>query len=58
MKDIKEVLALINSKSEVNKMVPTYIKKLGSRMQITNIEAQKIVRSTLETYGMVIAGFF
>lgn len=56
-KDITEVQTLINSGSEVNTMVPVYTKKLGLRMQKTNIEALKINGSILETYSIVIAGF-
>lgn len=56
-KDTTGVLALIDSESEVNTMTSAYIKKLGLQMQKTNIEAQKIDESTLETYSMIIAGF-
>ena len=38
-------------------MAPTYAKKLGFRMQKTDIRTQKIDGSILETYEMVIAGF-
>ena len=38
-------------------MVPAYAKKLGLWVWKTNIGAQKINRSTLETYSIVIAGF-
>ena len=56
-KDIAEVRALIDSGSEVNAMAPAYAKKLGLRIRKTDVSAQKIYGSTLETYGMVIAGF-
>ena len=39
-------------------MVPTYIKKLGLRIQKTIVVAQKINRLTLETYSMVITDFY
>lgn len=50
-------LALIDSSSKVNTMTPAYAKKPGLRIQKTNIGAQKIDRSTLEIYGIVIASF-
>ena len=51
------IWALINFGSEVNAMTPAYAKKLGLRTQKTNIGAQKIDGSSLETHGMVIATF-
>ena len=56
-KDTGKIQALIDSGSEVNAMTPAYAKKLGLRVRKTNVGAQKIDGSTLETYGMVIAGF-
>ena len=56
-KDTAEVLALIDSGSEVNAIAPAYAKKLGLRVRKTNVGAQKIDGSTLKTYDMVIAGF-
>ena len=38
-------------------MAPTYAKKLGLRVQKTDVSTQKISGSTLKTYDMVIAGF-
>ena len=38
-------------------MAPVYAKELGLRVRKTDVGAQKIDGSTLETYGMVIAGF-
>ena len=38
-------------------MSPTYIERLGLKTQKTNVEAQKIDGSTLETFGIVIADF-
>ena len=38
-------------------MTPAYAKKLGFRTQRTDVGAQKIDGSLLETYGMVIAAF-
>ena len=48
------IWALINSGSEVNAITP---KKLGLRTRKTDIGAQKIDGSLLETYEMVIAAF-
>ena len=38
-------------------MASAYIKKLNFQMWKTNVGAQNIDQSTLETYGMVIIGF-
>lgn len=51
------VQALINSWSDVNTMHPNYTKKLGLAIQKTDVGAQKIDGMSLETFGMVIAGF-
>ena len=51
------IQALINSGDKVNAMIPAYAKKLGLRTRKTNIGAQKIDGSSLETYGMIIATF-
>ena len=56
-KDMVEVSALIDSESEVNVIVLAYAKKLGLRIQKTDVGVQKIDGSTLEIYGMVITGF-
>ena len=56
-KDMAEVWALIDLGSEFNEIAPAYAKKLGLWMWKTNVKAQKIDGSTLETYSMVIAGF-
>ena len=45
-KDTVEVQALIYSKSEFNAMVSTYAKKLGFRIQKTNVRAKRIDEST------------
>ena len=57
-KDMAEVQALIDSRSEVNTMAPAYAKKLGFWVQKTNVDTQMINGSTIKTYGMVIAGFY
>ena len=38
-------------------MSPTYIKKQGFYIQKTNVKAQKIDGSALETFGIVVADF-
>ena len=56
-KDKETIQALIDPGSKVNAITPTYAKKLGLRTQKTDIGAQKIDRSSLDIFGMVIAGF-
>lgn len=56
-KNMAEVQALIDSKSEVNTIASTYIKILSLQVQKTDVGAQKINKSTLETYDIVIVGF-
>ena len=48
---------MINSRSEVNAIHPTFAKQLGLLIQPTNVEAQKIDGTTLDTYEMVVAAF-
>ena len=50
-----QVQALIDSGSRVNAMVPAYVLKLDLKVHLTNVGAQKIDGSTLETFGMVLA---
>ena len=56
-KDTADVKALIDSGSEVNAMTPAYASKLGLQVRHTDVGAQKIDGSTLETFGMVLASF-
>ena len=56
-KDTADVRALIDSGSEVNAMTPAYASKLGLRVRHTNVGAQKIDGSTLQTFEMVLADF-
>ena len=51
------VQAFIDSGSEVNAIHPTFAKQLGLPVQSTNVGMQKIDRSTLDTYGMVVTSF-
>ena len=53
----KDVLALLNSESEVNMITPAYAAYLGLKMRVTNIGVQKIDGSSIATYGIVIAAF-
>ena len=55
--DQEQVKILLNSGSEFNAMKPTFAWKLGLFIQKTNVRAQKIDGSALETFGMVIADF-
>ena len=56
-KNKNNIQALIDSGSEVNAMNPAYTKKLGLRVRQTNVGAQKINGSHLNTFEMVIVGF-
>ena len=49
------VLAIFDSRSEVNAMHLNFIKRLGLVVQATNVGAQKIDGITFETYKMVVA---
>ena len=53
----EQVRALLNSGSKVNAMSLSYAKRLGLKTRKTNIGAQKIDGSALETFGIVIADF-
>ena len=52
-----QVEALIDSGNKVNTMTPAYALKLGLKVHTTDVRAQKIDSSTLETFGMVLASF-
>ena len=52
-----QVQALINSESKVNAIHPTFVKELGLSIRPTDVRAQKIDNTTLDTYGMVVAAF-
>ena len=53
----KKVQALIDSGSEFNAMTLAYAAKLDLGVRETDIGAQKIDGSTLDTFGMVLADF-
>ena len=48
---------MLNSGSKINAMNLAYSKKLGFRIRQTDMEAQKIDQSYLDTFRIVIAGF-
>ena len=52
-----QIQALIDSGSEVNAMTQAYTSRLGLWACHTNVGAQKIDGSTLQTFGMVLANF-
>ena len=49
--------ALIDSESEVNAMYLSFAKQLGLPVRPTDVGAQKIDSSTLDTHGMVVTAF-
>ena len=53
----KDVLALLDSGIEVNVITPASTAQLGLKVQKTNAGAQKIDKSSLETYKIIIAAF-
>ena len=53
----KDVLAFLNSGSKVNAMTPAYTAYLGLKIRVTDVNTQKIDRSSLATYNMIIAVF-
>lgn len=56
-KDTINTKALVDSSSKVDAMHPAFAKKLGLAIQETDVSAQKIDGTTLETYKMVIVAF-
>ena len=53
----KQVKTLFNSGSKVNTMNPDFARKLFLKIWKTNVGAQKIDGSALETFGIIIADF-
>ena len=49
--------ALLDSGSEVNAIYPSFAKQLGLSIRPTDVGAQKIDGTMLDTYGMVIEAF-
>lgn len=56
-KDEAKIHALLDSNNEIIAMTLDYADRLGLKIRSTNIRAQKIDSSTLETFGMVLASF-
>ena len=56
-KNTAGVRALIDSGNEVNVMSPAYASKFGLKVHHTNVGAQEIDGSTLETFEIVLASF-
>ena len=55
--DRAPVQALIDSGSEVNAIHPSFVKQLGLSIRPTNVGAQKIDGTILDTHEMVVAAF-
>lgn len=53
-----QTLALFDSECEVNAINSTFACQLGPKIQQTNVGAQKINGTTLETYAIVVSIFF
>ena len=53
----KDVLALLNFRSKINAITHAYAAHLGFKVRVINLGAQKINRSSLATYGMIITSF-
>ena len=51
------VLALFDSRSEVNAIYPTFAKALGLPIRPTDVGVQKVDGIMLDTYEMVVAAF-
>lgn len=56
-KNFADIEVLFDSGSEVNAMTLAFASKFGLRTRYTNIGAQKIDGSTLQTFKMVLANF-
>ena len=56
-KDPHKTKTLIDLRSEVNTMTPAYTPKLGLKIRKTDIVAQKIDDSIIDTFRMVLANF-
>ena len=53
----KDVLTLLDSRSEINAITLVYATHLGLKVRVTNVGVQKINKSSPATYSMVIAAF-
>ena len=52
-----QIEVLLDSRSEINIISQVFANQLGLKIWKTNVEAQKIDDTTLETYGMVVSTF-
>ena len=52
-----QVQVLIDSESEVNAIYPTFAKQLGLPIRLTDVRAQKIDGTMLDTHEMVVTAF-
>ena len=53
----KDVLALLDCGNKVKAITSAYMVYLGLKVRLTDIGAQKIDKSSLATYDMIIAAF-
>ena len=53
----KDILVFLDFGSKINIMTPAYAAQLDIKVQSTNVGTQKIDKSSLRTYGLVIAIF-
>lgn len=52
-----KIQALLDSNSEVNAITPAYMARLDLKVQLIDIEAQKIDNSIFEIFEIVLASF-
>ena len=52
-----DILALLNFVGKINAIILAYTAQLGLKVQKTDVGTQKIDKSLLATYGMIIAAF-
>ena len=55
--ETKSVLALLDSGSNINAIHPNFAKELGFLIRLTDVGAQKIDGTMLDTYEIVVAAF-
>ena len=48
---------MVDSESKVNAIYPTFAKQLGLPIRPTDVKAQKIDGTMLDTHGMVVVAF-
>lgn len=57
-KNQAKIQVLTNFGSKINVMAPAYATKLGLKVRLTNVGAQKIDGSTFEMFGIILASFW